>query len=179
MKLLSQYAQDVLQRASMLNHYASDVFLARDDLVRPFGRLNSDKAELQKLKHDVVFEPGLRLKMEQLDAKIDSNEHTLDLLEKECAAQGMTDRFCLQALREKLRFIAEQIEFETGHYNDRIRPYREAAAKLGDSRLADSNPIVIAAKQEYDSRCDNLRKEYGKISDNIESLQNILRSLKW
>jgi len=179
MKLLSQYAQDVLQRVSHLNTWASDKFLARDELVRPFGRLNSDKAELQKLKHDVVFEPGLKPKMEQLEAKIASNEHTLNLLEKECAAQGMTDRFCLQALREKLRFLSEQIEFENGHYNDRIRPYREAASKLGDSRLADSNPTVIAAKQEYDSRCDNLRKEYGRVSDNIECLQNILRSFKW
>ena len=179
MKLLSQYARDVILRATRLNHYASDVCLASDDLIRPWACLEKDRAELKILKHDVVFDDKLRPKIKELDAKIAANEEVLNQLETECSAQGMTDRFSVSAMREKLRFIAEQIEFETSHYNDRIRPYREAAAKLGDSRLADSNPVVIAAKQEYDSRCDKLRKEYGKISDNIESLQNILRSLKW
>jgi uncharacterized coiled-coil protein SlyX len=177
--LLSQYSRDVIQRASQLNHYASDVCLASDDLIRPFKALESARTELEKLQHDAVFNAKLRPKIVELEAKVAANEKTLDRLEKECAAQGMTDRFSLWGMREKLRFIAEQIEIETGRYNDRCRSFREAAATLGDISFADKNPVVTAAKQDCDSKCADLRKEYSKISDNIETLENILRAFVW
>jgi len=179
MKLLSQYARDVLKRASLLNSWASDKFLANDDLVRPFGRLESDKAHLEKLRHDVVFDKSLQAQITKLEAKIASNEKTLDRLEKECAAQGMTDRFCFQLLKEKLRFVSEQIEHEGIRYGDRTLKYRQAATELGDVTLADKNPKVIQAKQELDTRCAELRKEYSKIADNIETLEIILKEFLW
>jgi len=179
MKLLSQYARDVLKRASLLNTWASDKFLANDDLVRPFGRLESDKAHLEALRHDVVFDKSLQPEIAKLEAKIGHNEKTLESLQSECSAQGMTDRFCLQALKEKLRFLSEQIEIERARYGDRTLKYRQAATELGDVTLADKNSHVIEARQECDTRCAELRKEYAKVSDNIESLEVILKEFSW
>ena len=178
MILLGQYARDVLKRASLLNHYASDVFLSNDDLMRPFGRLDSQKAELSKLKHDAVFDPGLKPKMTELEAKIAYNQKVLDRLERECSSQGMTDRFLISAMREKLRFLSEQIETEHARYGDRTSKYREAAIQLGDVTLADKNSNVIEARQEHDARCAELREEYAKVSDNVDALEGILRSFK-
>lgn len=179
MRLLGQYARDVLKRASLQNRYASDVFLSNDDLIRPFARLDSQKDELKKLQHDIVFDFGLKPKVTELGAEIASNEKTLDRLEKECAAQGMTDRFLLSALKEKLRFLSEQIETEHGRYGDRTLKYRQAATELGDVTLADKNPNVMEAKKEHDARVSDLRKEYSKIADNIENLEIILKEFRW
>jgi hypothetical protein len=179
MRLLGQYACDVIQRANLLNCWASDKYLAGDDLVKPFSRLDEDKARLEKLMHDVVFDKSLHSEIEKLDKKIVSNEAVLKKLEKECAAQGMTDRFCLQALKERTRFISEKIENESTRYSDATLGYRDAARKLGDMSLADRNPTVIRLKQEHDAKVSDLRKEFSKISDNIAALEGILRSFQW
>jgi len=179
MRLLGSYARDVLKRASLLNCWASDKFLASDDLVRPFKRLDEDKAYLEKLRHDVVFDKSLQSQIAKLEAKILSNETVLEKLEKECSAQGMTDRFLLSALKEKLRFLSEQIETEHARYGDRTLKFREAAIQLGDVTLADKNPKVMQAKEEHDARVSDLRKEYSKIADNIENLEIILKEFLW
>jgi len=179
MRLLGQYARDVLRRASLLNHYASDVFLSNDDLVRPFGRLDSQKAELSKHKHDSVFDKSLQPEIEKFEAKITSNEAVLEKLQSECAAQGMTDRFLLSAMKEKLRFLSEEIESEHARYGDRTLKYRQAATELGDISLADKNAQVIQAKQELDARCAELRKEFSNVSDNIETLEIVLKEFLW
>jgi len=179
MRLLGSYARDALKRASLLNCWASDKFLASDDLVRPFKRIDEDKAHLEKLRHDTVFDKSLQAHITKLEAKIASNEKTLDRLEKECAAQGMTDRFCLQSLKEKLRFVSEQIEHEGIRYGDRTLKYRQAATELGDASLADKNPNVMKAKEEHDARVSDLREEYSKTADNIENLDIILKEFLW
>ncbi|HQN24677.1 MAG TPA: hypothetical protein PK123_07160, partial [Bacteroidales bacterium] len=96
---------------------------------------------------------------------------------KECAAQGMTDRFSLAALRERLRFLGEQLESERQLFNNRTLPYRAAAQKIGVP--IDTVRAVIDAKADYDDRCKKIRAEYSMVSDNMDALRSILAQYKW
>ncbi|HPB89469.1 MAG TPA: hypothetical protein PK738_04960 [Bacteroidales bacterium] len=146
-------------------------------MLKPWARLDKDKAQLLKLQHDVVFDPSLKPKMQELEATIACNEAVLDKLEKECAAQGMTDRFSLAALRERLRFLGEQLESERQLFNNRTLPYRAAAQKIGVP--IDTVRAVIDAKADYDDRCKKIRAEYSMVSDNMDALRSILAQYKW
>lgn len=177
MMLLHEYARAVIQRATKLNRYAADVSRANDDLIRPWAKLDKDRATLKTMSHDAVFDAGLTPKIQELEATISCNEAVLDKLEKECAAQGMTDRFSLSAMREKLRFLGDQLETERQLLDNRTMPYRAAAQKIGVP--VESVKAVADAKADYDERCAKIRAEYSKVSDNVDVLRSILSGFKW
>ncbi len=176
---LSQYAQHIIAKAGTLNFYASDRARAIDDLIRPFGALQGQQAELKQLKHDLVFDPNLQGKVADLDAKIKNNIDVLERLESVCSGLGFEDNFSLGALRQRKFDIAEEIQLAEAEYSDAIRPFHDAAVVLGDRSLASRHPVAAAAKEARDNKVAGLQTEATTLVEKIKCLENVLKKFQY
>jgi hypothetical protein len=192
---LAQYARSAINKAQA--GFADDVSKAGDALVRPFGVLDGQIAQLQALRESTMkavyaklskdkvtllpIDPAsfekLSCDIETLDGKIAHNQDVLNKLEAACAELGIED-YSLAKMNSSRNAVVMQIRDVKEHALDSVQHLFQAAEALGNRNLAEKNPAVIKAKKEAATTIKNLEVELGTWSDKIGRLEGVLREFK-
>lgn len=191
---LSAYAKDIINKAK-LNGYAADSFMANDDLIKPFGTHEEQKASLKELQRatigmcwidsegklvpfDQIKFNALQREISLLQSKVDHNAKVLEKLDDKVVELRLAE-FSLSKLKgqiEKKRSKINQIR-EDENYD--LRHKWDAVVKIGGSRADyDNLPEVRVARAKSAEQIEPLELKIKAINANVRALESILSKLQ-
>lgn len=198
MTTLSSYAKQLIDHVhGIASLDASERSRAMDPLIRPFGTLAAQKAELVPLKKstmdavyamkrnsDVVLVPidpdafeKLSYRIETLEAKVAHNDGVLTRLDAECTKLGLKE-YSLNVLTSRREAIDREIAGILKEPDYALSHLFNAAAQLGNRSDAEKHPDVLAARKAAEAKTVPLKGEALDLDEKIATIQAILREFQ-
>lgn len=194
---LSQFARETLARAESRGGQ-DDRYLAGDPLIRPWGMLAKEEAELRELQDQslravyatekggkIVLVPreeqsfqAISAEMSALGAKVTHNREVLQRLELAVTDLHL-EEFSLRKLHSAIDDRKQRQQYVKAHALDDVMDIWEAAVTLGDRSLAEEHPEVVAARQKAAAEIEVLQGEIDTLQGKIDVAEAILRELRW